>query len=144
MLKQQELQYVRCTQIDMLHPRARYQFDDLNNALYSLRKRGEIKTKWRIWETYRTPQRQRYISDYVCSQCPGPFFTPYQYGLAVQFVPMMEIEPGMWAPDFAYGFEEEEWFLFGQTARRWGLEVPFAYDPGCVVHPLWYEINALL
>lgn len=126
----------RYTSMDWVHPAARRQFlalrQDLENGYWSKR----LPVYFAPFETFRTPWRQRHLLQGPKTSNADAFQSAHQFGLAVDFVPMVA---GHWTWDVP----DDAWEGLRLTAERFGLSVPIAWDKAHVEHPLWKRISSL-
>lgn len=125
---------VRTSDLGLLHPLAVKAFRSLDASLKSLAVRGDIPFEFRVFETYRTPQRQQFVHEQGTSRA-RQYQSAHQFGLAVDFVPWTKERGFFWDTDLAlYSFLKNE-------ATRHGLEVPLSWDRCHVEHPLWDKVR---
>lgn len=123
--------------VDFINPIARRAFLALNESLKRAYETGATKTNFQIYETYRSPQRQHELFLKKSTKA-REFQSPHQYGLAVDFVPVIQ-KPAVgavwtWSEDHDYEFLALE-------ARKVDLAVPITWDRVHVEHPLWWKIK---
>ena len=88
------------------------------------------------FEGFRTPERQLQLQAEKRTWV-GPWRSPHQWGLAVDFVPKIK---GNWSWDAP----EEEWSLLKIRAIRCGLSVPIEKDKVHVeARDMWFQLRAL-
>lgn len=118
----------------LLQPRARTAFERFQSDLQQLYVRGEIPTLFRVFETFRGPDRQLQVYKSGNSRAL-PWQSPHNYGLAVDVVPYDATRKWYWDCPI------EHWAYVASTARRHGLDAPISWDRGHVEHPLWNELK---
>ena len=121
----------------------------LHKYLVDAHQTGRTKTRFEIFETFRTPMRQRDLIKKGVSKA-GPFQSAHQFGLAVDFVPYLSPEdaaalsastgervfPGWnWHSSHDYRY-------LAESATRFKLAVPITWDPCHVEHPHWPQLRA--
>lgn len=112
--------------LKFLHPLVIPVYTKLADELVRSHKRGETRTLFKVFETYRHPQRQAEVLAAGHSKA-GPFSSAHQYGLAVDFVPFIA---GRWSWDNSHDYE-----FLAKTAENMGLGVPYDWDKVHVEHP---------
>lgn len=119
--------------LGLLHPLAVGRFTALRDAMRDLHERGVMESLFAPFETYRTPLRQRQMLRDGVSKA-GPWQSPHQFGLAVDFVPKVQ---GLWSWDehLPYGILKEQ-------AEACGLCVPISWDKCHVEVPGWRSIRS--
>ena len=120
----------------------------LHKYLIDAHETGRTKTRFEIFETFRTPMRQRELIAKGVSKA-GPFQSAHQFGLAVDFVPYLSPEeagqlaertgervfPGWnWHSSHDYSF-------LAASAQRFAMAVPIVWDPCHVEHPSWNKLR---
>ena len=121
----------------------------LHKYLIDAHETGRTKTRFEIFESYRTPMRQRDLLKKGVSKA-GPFQSAHQFGLAMDFVPHLSPEeaaalsastgervfPGWnWHSSHDYRF-------LATAAQLFKLTVPISWDPCHVEHPNWPQLRA--
>lgn len=126
--------------IELTHARAREQFIKIRDALDNGFREGHTKTRFGVFETYRSPIRQVYLLEQRMSKASA-FQSAHQYGLAVDYVPFEYIKVGKetkrqwsWDPKHDYGFLRE-------IARKYGCDIPIDWDLCHCEHPLWWHVK---
>ena len=132
----------------LLHPKFRRICEGLAQDLIRRYEAGETKTRFEIFETYRTPMRQRDLMKKGVSKA-GPFQSAHQFGLAADFVPHLSPEeaaalsattgervfPGWnWHSSHDYRF-------LATAAQHFKLSVPITWDPCHVEHPNFVKLR---
>lgn len=116
-----------CRDLNMLLPSAKRSFEQLEAALKIGYGRQETATRFEVFETYRTPQRQAQLASPVTKA--RAFQSAHQFGLAVDFVPR-ELEAWSWS-------DKHDWSYLRRVAQQFGLDVPINWDRAHVEHPFW-------
>lgn len=130
---------LKLADLNLLHPNVVDQFRQLFVYMVDMYRLGETKTRFEPFEAYRGPAKQvvLYNSGRRVTKVKA-FESPHQYGLAVDFVPVIVTAEGNdqwnWDPSHDYPFLKA-------AAARYGLTVPIAWDPGHVESPLWKRIR---
>lgn len=120
-----------------LHPKARDHFFGLNAWLHDQWMAGLTPTRFRPFEGYRSPARQRYLLDVAKTTRADSFQSAHNYGLAVDFVPFVG-DKWSWDPS-------HDWKHLHFGARQRGLMVPLAsWDKAHIEHPIWHAIKSQL
>lgn len=107
--------------VEQTHPLAREAFTTLSNELLPL--------GFRVFETVRDPLRQAECRRLGTSKA-GPWQSPHNYGLAVDFVRWVDGKWD-WSGDYS-AVSSVVQRLFTRT-----LEAPLAWDPGHVQFKPW-------
>lgn len=121
---------------ETLHPVARGSFQALADDLaksYGLR---ITRTLFRPFELYRSPVDQQKLLAKQTTRAK-PWFSPHQYGLAVDFVPFVN---GRWTWD-----GNHDWEFLARTAKARGLECQtpgLEWDRPHVQSPIWHVVRA--
>ena len=129
----------------LLHPKLVGPCKALNQYLVDTYKAGVTKTRFELFETFRSPIRQQYMLEKGSSKA-GPFQSAHCVGLAVDFVPYLNqaeaaalgLTPG-WSWDNVH-----DWKHLRDAANRFGLDVPIQWDLAHVEHPLWDRVKKTL
>lgn len=128
--------------LSLVHPTVSAKFAALAKALAAGFERGETKTMFIPFETYRSPQRQQYLWTHTTSTKSQAWESAHQFGLAVDFVPHDPTKP----EGRGWYWENEQnppdWAYLKQQARRVGLSVPISWDKGHVEAPAWAKVRA--
>lgn len=116
--------------ISELHPMMILRVIDMAADLKGQFLRGETAALWYVYETTRSPERQRHFFSTGASRHNG-WESPHQYGLAVDMAAIdAQGEP----------IEEptaEQYAELHNAAKRHGLTAPDAKNPGHLEHPEW-------
>ncbi len=115
--------------INLLAPCARDSFSLLRDRLLA-------HTRFRLFETYRTPDEQEKAFARGTSKARA-FESAHQFGLAADFVPW-DGKQFHW-PDR----DHPEWRSLAAEASRLGLSVPIGWDRPHVEHRSWARVRAL-
>lgn len=126
----------RTADMNLLHARCREDFLLLMKDLTDSFHQGLVKRWLRPFETYRHPQRQREALQNRTSRV-GPYFSPHQFGLAVDFVVW---ENGRWLwPD-----KDPCWDFLRARATARGLRNELDWDRVHVEARFWEDWHACL
>lgn len=102
---------------------------------------GETKTEFKVFETYRTPGRQVEAFEQKVSKARA-FQSPHQYGLAVDFVPMVNRHSAGGVKRVWSWHDELDWdYLDTCVDRVPCLSRSISWDRPHVEHELWGEIR---
>jgi len=126
--------YVRYSGWELCHPLAVKAFRSLESDLASASVYDGRGYQFRVFETYRTPQRQRLMIESGTSRA-RMFQSAHQVGLAVDFVPWNESKKWHW------DIPIEDWSILKGKAIAHGLDVPLSWDKAHVEHPLWTRVR---
>ena len=74
--------------VSLCNPKFAASVTRLHKYLIDAHETGRTKTRFEIFETFRTPMRQRELIAKGVSKA-GPFQSAHQFGLAVDFVPFL-------------------------------------------------------
>lgn len=124
----------------ILHPSMLGKVRLLIENLDVLHHRGETH-EWRVFETYRSPQRQRDLYNQGRTTAgkkvtnARPWASPHQYGLALDIV---GVDGHGWSWD-----NELDWPILKREAERLGLGVPIEWDRAHVEAPWWQKLKNL-
>lgn len=118
--------------LEFLHPKFQPIAVRLSKALTRGYESGATKTRFDVFETYRTPMRQAYLLTKGTTKAK-PFHSAHGFGFAVDLVPRVN---GKWTWDVPRG----EWEYLRQIAESCGALVPLTWDKCHVEHPDWPEI----
>ena len=131
-----------------LHPVGQDAFRRLTRELQRRYTEGKTWTYFRPFEGLRSPLKQ----DALFKQRPavttvGPWHSPHQYGLAVDFVPVRNGQAVIagnaqkceWSWDGSH-----DWGCLRQCAEYVGLLNVISWDKPHVEHPLWRSLFPLI
>jgi len=122
-----------CRDINMLAPICRNKFLKLADRLKDGFRNKETKSKFVVFETYRSPMRQAYLFEHTKNTKAKAWQSAHQYGLAADFVPQ--------DPDGIFSWrEEEDWEYLERQALTVGLRVPIVWDRPHVCAPEWHGV----
>lgn len=121
---------------ERLHPKARQNFMALAAVLEDQHRTGQIKTLFKPFEGYRSPERQNYLFHVEKTTKARAFQSAHNYGLAVDFVAW---EDGRWS-----WAEHHDWAALAFCARQRGLWAPISWDRPHVEHPICTAIKSNL
>lgn len=130
----------------LLHPKFRRVAERLDKRLMEAHQTGKTKTVFKIFETFRSPSRQKDLIAKGVTKA-GPYQSAHQFGLAVDFVAVIDAAeanalselrgerrfPG-WSWDPSH-----DWDYLTKEAKALGL-VTIDWDRPHVQHPEWYDI----
>lgn len=139
--------------ISLLHPKMSGVATGLAKDLVRGYETGRTKFKFEIFETFRSPVRQLSLKAKGTSKA-GPWQSPHQFGLAIDFVPFLSAEearaestirgrkilPGWFWPEIG----EQPWSFLKERANLFGVEQPIAWDKPHIEHPLWLQVQKAL
>lgn len=123
---------MRISDVELLHPVCRDQFAALAVELTLQFKRGNIATHFKVFETYRSPERQREVQLAGNSKA-GPWSSPHQYGLACDFVPYLRT-------GWSWAVPVHEWDELRAIATKRGFLNNISWDRPHVEHPSFSTI----
>jgi len=126
---------IRNASTDWLHPVAREQFISLAADLRKAYDDGNVRYDFRIFETYRTPQRQEFVNRKGNSKAQA-FRSAHQFGLAVDYVPF-EVGRGFFWPDAS----DAGWNDLRRLASARKLMCDIRWDRNHVEHPMWLAVR---
>lgn len=89
---------------------------------------GRTLTRFMLFETWRSPERQQHVYDQGKSKAL-PYHSAHQHGLAGDYVAWVKGEPS-WDP-------KHDWMFLKLQALKLGLDVPIKWDLGHVEVPNW-------
>lgn len=128
----------------LLHPKFRGPCEALAKDLIRGYKAGATKTRFEIFETFRTPDRQLDLLKKGATKA-GPFESPHGFGMAADFAGIISHQDALdmgdktgekvlagwsWSNDLDWGF-------LRRTAEAFDLLIPIAWDIGHVESPRW-------
>ena len=120
-----------------LHPRAQASFRALEKRLQDAFVNGDTKTWFRLFEGYRSPQRQNLLANGTKPVTKAqPWASAHQFGLAADFVPWDPDRPGHW-----HWSDDADWPLLKREANRLGLVNNISWDKVHVEHPLFQYVR---
>ena len=96
----------------------------------------QIKTLFKPFEGYRSPERQNYLFHVMKTTKARAFQSAHNYGLAVDFVPFVD---GKWSWD-----NHHDWEALRYLASQRGLLTPIKWDLPHVEHPIWFAVKGNL
>lgn len=123
----------RFDDIDLLHPLMQGPVRQLCLLLDEATEKRNTHA-WRVFETWRTPQRQDALLDDQRTRA-RPWRSAHQYGLAVDIVPLIDGK-------FSW-LDSHDWDQLGKLARDVGLRQPLFWDKCHIQHPQYEELAAL-
>jgi len=120
--------------LKLLAPICRPKFEKLADILLRDFRDKKTRSKFRVFETYRSPMRQDYLFEQTKSTKARAWQSAHQFGLAADFVPVDEV--GFWS-----WHDTEDWNWLGQRARDCGLSQPITWDRPHICAPEWTGVN---
>lgn len=115
----------------MMHPECQTAFRNLALKLQDDYKQGVTYTDFRIFETYRSPERQEECLANKTSKV-GPWKSAHNWGFAADFVAFND---NKWSWDNNHDYKH-----LGMRAAEYGLLQPFEdWDPYHIESPLWAQ-----
>lgn len=118
---------------ESLHPIAYGAFMRLAELLQDDYDKGRTRTLFRVFETYRSPERQEALRLEGSSNARA-WQSAHQYGLAADFVPVDDVTGWNWD-------EDNDWAWLKSRALSLGLDVPIVWDKVHVQHPAFNELK---
>ena len=133
--------------LNLLHPKFRGVAYRLRDELARTYKSGETKTRFEVFETFRSPIRQADLLAKKTTKA-GPFESAHQFGLAVDFVPYIDGDQAIALADKLgervfpgwNWHSSHEWDHLTKVAHRFSL-VTIEWDRPHIQHP---EVGKLL
>lgn len=128
--------------MDFLHPRVQKDFANVQSALTAAFVTGRTKYAFRVFETYRTLERQQWAFDAGTSKA-RPWSSAHNVGCAADFVPYGTGRDGQPAGWFWPSAEDPEWDKLREIAhastsgRCYSL---IAWDRPHVEHEHWNKV----
>lgn len=120
-----------------LHPKARGAFEQLEDYLQEQHRKGVTKTLFKVFEAFRTPERQYELYRKVPRVTKAePWESAHNYGLAVDFVPLVD---GLWN-----WHDKNDWDFLHRAAVEFGLRHPITWDRPHIEHPLWSRLQPIV
>lgn len=135
--------------IDGLNPKFARQIKRLYEHLIDSYETGRTKTRFEIFETYRSPERQARMLAQGVSKA-GPWQSAHQFGLAVDFVPYIvdaDDAAEFWrdtghSPVIGWNWHAANDYSFlAASAQTFGLAAPISWDPCHIQHPKFEELR---
>lgn len=122
--------------ITLLHPKMRGPVKRLADYLIDSYETGRTKTRFEIFETFRSPLRQAYLAEKGASKA-GPFESAHQFGLACDFVAYLsQAEASAFGAKAGWSWDDaHDWDYLKKAADLHGLGVPILWDRVHVEHP---------
>lgn len=114
----------RINTFSYLAPAVRPQFDRLRDLL---------GPEWAAFETYRSPSRQYEMVQKGVSRAL-PMRSAHQYGLAVDFVPLVDGK-------LSWDVPTSVWNRLDDCAKDCGLVRPISWDRAHIEHPIWQIVR---
>jgi hypothetical protein len=121
-----------CRDMDLLHPHARKQFQELAAYLIAAHTDKDTRSLFLPFETYRYPQRQRMLFNTTKSTKADMYQSSHQLGMAVDFVAFRD---NLWS-----WAESEDWSFLRAASLKFRLAQPISWDRPHIEHPKWQHI----
>lgn len=132
-----DLRTHRREDMEFCHPLYREQFKALLADLRRSFMKGELTVPFEPFETYRGPERQRYLLELKKGVTAADMYqSAHQFGLAVDFVPKPN---GSWSWD-----EKHPWGVLHAKAKVYGLTRPYSWDLAHIEAPIWADLRDTL
>lgn len=123
--------------LDFCHPLVKQQFINLAADLGRAFLKGELTVPFVPFETYRGPERQRYLYELKDGRTGADMYqSAHQFGMAVDFVPKPD---GRWSWD-----EKHPWGVLHAYAKKHGLLRPYSWDLAHIEAPQWADFRDIL
>ena len=141
---------VRFTDLDSLNPKFARAVKRLDEYLIDCYETGRTKTRFKIFETYRSPDRQTSMIAQGVSKA-GPWQSAHQFGLAVDFVPYMSADDAiaftkLTGHTTVVGWNwhaANDYSFLAEAARKFDCAAPIKWDPCHIQHPKFEELRKL-
>lgn len=124
---------IRCAELDLMHPACKHQFKTLFAHLELDYVQGKVNWQFKVFETYRTPQRQAWVYGQGNSKAQ-PYRSAHQFGFAADFVPWT-VERG-----YTWDVETAAWDWLRSRAVQHSLLNDLSWDRAHVESPLWRNV----
>lgn len=123
--------------MQLLHPRARASFKELEAQLVRDFEAGRVAVLLKPFEVFRGPTRQEELFRQGKTRARS-WQSAHGYGLAVDFVP--------WTADRGWHWDvpSEVWDHLRQRAHEYGLRNEIAWDRAHVEHPMFEVVRRSL
>lgn len=115
-----------------LHPSVREKYQLLQSRISHGFVVGATPTQFRLFETWRSPERQRMLYDQGNSKAL-PYHSAHQHGLAGDFVGIVKGQPS-WDQFL-------DWSYLHREAFKVGLDCSIPWDLGHVEAPHWPRLR---
>lgn len=125
--------------ISDLHPLMRDPIARLTDLLHNGFANGKTLTEFRLFETYRSPERQASVLEAGTSKA-HQWQSAHQVGLAADFAARVN---GLNGPVWSWN-DHLDWAFLKSQAQRVGLDVPISWDKGHVEHPAFQQLRTAL
>lgn len=132
----------RMASFELLNPKCVEAFYGLSESLARAYKAGETQTLFKPFESFRGPLRQAHLLAKGTTKA-GPWQSPHNYGLAVDFVPFIPHPANGAIGEWSWAAHHDYEFL-ATRASRFGLHVPISWDPCHVQSPIWRSIRGFI
>lgn len=137
--------------IDALHPKFSPVVRRLSEFLIAGYKSGATKTLFEVFETFRSPNRQLELFRKGSTKAL-PWQSAHQFGLAVDFVPVIDRDEAhrlgdMIGEKVLEGWSwhsSHDWTFLKKSAEHHGLTVPIEWDKAHVQFADWWKIRTAL
>lgn len=133
--------------VSFLNPEFEARVRNLDEHLSLLYQTGVAEFRLKVFETYRSPARQLHLLSKAVTKA-GPWQSPHQYGLAVDFVPYLteaeadrlDVPPGWHWPEVSNGI----WHILHEQCAVFGVKHPISWDKPHCEDPRWPAIQRAL
>lgn len=123
----------RFMSLDFTHPKFGPRASKLYEMLVDGYESGRTETRFEVFETLRLATRQNHLVKKGVSKA-GPWQSAHQFGLAADFVPLVDGHGWSWDPSHDYNF-------LRLCAEKCGLSVPIKWDLCHVEHPEFRKLR---
>lgn len=121
--------------ISLIHPVWSCQLWKLVQAVEAKFASGSLHRHWRIFETYRHPDRQDMLLRQGTTRA-GAWHSPHQYGLAADWA---SYDQDRWD----WPVTQEAYQELHELGHTFGIRFPISWDPGHCQSPVWDEARKL-
>lgn len=134
--------------VSLLNPKFAAVVVRLDKYLIDAHETGRTKTRFHIFETFRDPMRQAQLLAKGASKA-GTFQSAHQFGLAVDFVPVIDVaEAGVIAKALGERvsagwswWSGHDYDFLKAAAEKHGLTVPITWDRVHIEHPKFKKLR---
>ena len=135
----------------LLHPKFRRICEGLAQDLIRRYEAGETKTRFEIFETFRSPERQMDLLRKGATKA-SMFQSAHNFGLACDFVAVIDHQTAHNLGDktgekVLAGWSwhaDNDWRFLRIRAEAFGLRIPIDWDLGHVESPYWQQVKSYL